>query len=327
MRIFTGALMPEGADTVVMQENTEALEGAVRIRELPTPRANVRKRGSDMRAGDLMLTAGSVLGPGEIGLLASQSYASVQVPRTPRVAILSTGDEVRDLGEPLPPGHIVNSNAYALAAHVQQAGGEPWILPTARDDRADLREKILLGLQADVLISAGGVSVGDHDLVAPVLAELGIEVLLHKVAMKPGKPLLFAVHEGVHHAVPIVGLPGNPVSAFVGFELFVRPGLRRMLGHAALHRPHARVTLAHDAAHKTGRTELARASLSPSERDNSHALVARLHEKQGSGSLPSLAYADALVILPAEQERFAAGTQLDALLLHDQPGSATTPFR
>ncbi len=307
MRIFTGAMMPEQADAVVLQEDTSREGAVVHVRVAPKPHANVRRRGSDLSQGELALSAGALLGAGEIALLASQDVASVHVFRRPRVAIVSTGDELRDIGEPARPGSIVNSNAYALCAQVLEAGAEPWVLPSVPDLRDEARAAFTTALRADVVVISGGVSVGDYDVVRDALADAGIELAFWKVKMKPGKPVSFARHG----RVPVLGLPGNPVSAWVTFELFVRPGLRKMLGDPSPERRRVRVTLAEAHRHATGRTEFARARLSYAD----GSAVAHLASRQGSGSLPALAGVDALVVLPEDQEHFAAGATLDALLL------------
>lgn len=321
MRIFTGAPMPAGADTVVMQEDTarpDGEPGRMVLNALPKPRANVRKRGSDLAAGAVALTRGRLLGPGEIGLLAGLDEALVDVFRRPRVAVLSTGDELREVGEPERPASIVNSNAYALAAAITQAGAEAVVLPVARDRMEEIAARVAAGLGADLLLSVGGVSVGDYDLVPRVLREAGVSLGFHKVAIKPGKPLLF----GTCGKVPVVGLPGNPVSALVTFEVFVRPGIARMLGHARPFRCPLIAELDAPYEHGPGRTELSRAQLTY-HRDR---VVAQLHTRQGSGSLMSMASSDALVILPGSIARFESGARVSVLRLSDPPGSAASPF-
>jgi molybdopterin molybdotransferase len=312
MRIFTGAPLPAGADAVVIQENTERHGSHVEVKTSAEPWANVRRRGSDLRAGDPALPAGAHLGPGEIALLASQDVGSVEVFRKPRVAIVCTGDELRDIGEPARPGSIVNSNAYALTAQVLEAGADPWLMPAVHDDRSRVAAAIRSALVADVVVLSGGMSVGDHDVVREALAEAGVELAFWKVQMKPGKPVGFAVHG----RVPVVGLPGNPVSAFVCFELFVRPGLRAMLGDPAPQRPRLPVKLARPYKHTPGRTELARARLSRS----ASGYLADVSPRQGSGSLPSIVGVDALVIIPAESSEVGVGEPLEALLIGRLPG-------
>jgi molybdopterin molybdotransferase len=317
MRIFTGGALPRGADTVVIQEDVAVEAAGARIRVLPALGANVRHAGSDLRAGSIALGRGSVIGAGEIGLLASLGHAEVRVHRKPRVAILPTGDELRELGAPAEHGSIVNSNAYSLAAAVASAGAEAHVLPIARDRSEDIRARLREARGADLLLTIGGVSVGDYDLVGQALRDEGFAIEFHKVAIKPGKPLLF----GVSEALPVIGLPGNPVSAFVTFEVFVRPCLYRLRGLARVFGELVPVKLAAAARHSRGRLEFARARLSR----EGDALVASLHALQGSGSLPSITNTDALVLLPASQSEFEAGAKLLALPL-GVPSRDTAPF-
>lgn len=311
MRIFTGAPLPDGADAVVLQEDTTRDGELVNIREAPRASLNVRRQGSDLRTGQQALAQHARLSPGELGVLASQDVASVSVFRRPRVAILSTGDELRDIGEPARAGSIVNSNAYALAAQVLEAGGEPWVLPPCRDILEEATAAIRAGLTADVLVVCGGVSVGEYDVVRDALVAAGVTLEFWKIKMKPGKPVAFA-RAG---RVPVIGLPGNPVSAWVTFELFVRPGLRKMLGDPRPERPRIRVLLADAVKRNAGRTEFARArvSLGP------EGPIAQLSSRQGSGSLPSIVNVDALVVIPAERDTLDAGEWLEAVLLTDFP--------
>jgi molybdopterin molybdotransferase len=304
-----------------MQENAErADDGAVSIRVTPEPGDNVRKRASDLARGALALARGSLIGPGEIALLAGLDTAQVTVTRRPRVAILTTGDELRGLGELARPGSIVNSNAYALAAAIAQSGAEPIVLPPARDRLDELTARVREGLAADLLLTVGGVSVGDYDLTPQALREAGVEVTFHKVAVKPGKPILFGVH--ADRKTPVVGLPGNPVSALVTFEVFVRPGLSRMLGHARPFAQRFRVQLAEAYTREASRTELARARLEP----QADGWLARLQARQGSGSLPAMAGCDALVILPRGVAHHPAGSTTWAVRIGDPPRSATPAF-
>lgn len=318
MRIFTGAPMPAGADSVVIQENTERTAATVRFLVSAPPGGNVRRRGSDLRCGNVCIPARTVIDAGEIGMLASQGLREVPVYRRPKVAIVATGDELREPGEALPPGAIYNSNAHALAAAVQGVGAEAWVLPIARDNAEDLGKALSSAFTADVVLCCGGVSVGEYDLVGTTLRQLGVELRFHKVAMKPGKPLLFAMRG----STPFVGLPGNPVSSWVAFELFVRPCLRRMLGHTLVHPRTFRVRLGHSHNRSTGRVELARARLTI----DGDATTAHLIAQQGSGSLPSLVAVDALVVFPADQGAFAAGSELTAIALHETRGQARPAF-
>lgn len=317
-RIFTGAVMPEGADAVVMQENTEAGDGAVHVKQAAASGENVRKQGSDLAAGAVMLDVGHRISAGEIGILAAQRFSSVTVFRRPEVAILSTGDELRDVSDPEEPGTIVNSNAYALAAQVRAAGGVPRVLPNVPDDLEVTVRRLQEALTADLVITCGGVSVGEYDLVKDAFDQVGIEANFWKVRVKPGKPLTF----GRRGTTPVVGLPGNPISAMVTFETFVRPGLRAMLGDRHPFRPAQTVILTHDHKHSPGRPELGRATVRHTERG----LEATMLRLQGSGSLPSMVGVDALVMLPMGQRTFEAGSELQAVLLRDEQGAVEAPF-
>lgn len=321
MRIFTGAPMPDGADTVIIQEDVDAGAGAIRVRELPKAGSNIRRRGSDLATGAIALPAGHGIGPGEIALLAALGCARVPTHRPPRVAIVCTGDELRDVHEELPPGALVNSNAYMLAAQVEDAGGIATVLPSAPDRIELIQQRFEQALaHSDLVLTSGGVSVGDHDLVAEALGRAGVETRFWKVAMKPGKPLLF----GMRGALPVLGLPGNPVSAFVGFEVFVRPMLARMRGLGAPFPALVPVRLAHDHRKSKGRPELARGVLA---RDPAGAApLASLHARQGSGSLPSIAQVDALVFLPGDAELLMAGTALSALRVSALPEQVEPTF-
>lgn len=319
IRIFTGARVPDGADAVVLQEEVTS-DGVRASFTRPVPGGqHIRRRASDLGAHRPMLPAGARLAAGELGLLASQRYSSVNVHRRPRVAVVCTGDELRDVGDPPEAGTIVNSNAYMLVALIQEAGGIPWVLPNVPDDPKATEDAFRSAVAADVVLSVGGASVGEHDYVKAAFEAVGVKLDFWKVKMKPGKPLVF----GTYNSVPIVGLPGNPVSSLVTFELFVRPGIRRMLGDPAPYRPRARVQLARDHRHSPGRTELIRATI---DRVGS-VLEATPLRLQGSGSLPSVVGFDALVVLPAEVESFAAGTELDAIMMHDRSSSYEAPVR
>lgn len=310
-RIFTGAPMPEGADTVVAQEDTERRGDDVAFFLAPEARRHVRARAADIRAGEPLLAVGHRIEAGTIALLASQGLGGVDVHRRPRVAILSTGDELRDVGDPAAPGTIVNSNAPMLAALVRLAGGVPRLVPRCGDELGAVVAALEGALQDDVVITTGGVSVGDYDVVRDAFERVGVDMSFWKIAIKPGKPVAFGRHGGT----PVVGLPGNPVSAFVTFFVFVRPGLRRMLGDPAPFPAPLRVPLAEPYEHKPGRTELVRARLTEDG--------ARLHSRQGSGAIPSLAWADALVVIPAEARRLEAGDSVVALPL--RTGSRAWP--
>ncbi len=318
MRIFTGARMPPGADAVVMQEEVRVDAGQVHFVRAPAVGDQVRARGSDAAEGSVLIAKHSLLGPGELGMLAAQGFAAVSVFRRPRVAILGTGDELRDVDEPTRPGSIINSNAYALAAQVREAGGEPVVLPNVGDELEATVRALEAGLGCDLVLTCGGVSVGAYDLVKQAFARVGIEADFWKVNIKPGKPLTF----GRRGRTPVVGLPGNPVSAMVTFEVLVRPGLRTLLGDPRPYRVRNVARLAVEHRHETGRVELARATVAVRE-GQLYATPLRL---QGSGSLPSMVGVDALVVLDEARELFAPGDRLATLLLRDATGAAVSPF-
>ncbi|MEM1024361.1 MAG: gephyrin-like molybdotransferase Glp [Myxococcota bacterium] len=319
MRIFTGAVMPEGADAVVIQEDVDRDGEQIWFRKGASPRANIRFRGSDSKAGETLLGQGLRVGPGEIGLLVSQGIATVDVFRQPSVAIMTTGDELRELGEALDEGTIYNSNAHALAAQVRAAGCRPVVFPIVGDSEHELRGSLARALRHDVVLTSGGVSVGEHDHVRDAFESSGVKADFWKVAVKPGKPLSFGVGPGGR---PVVGLPGNPISSMVTFEAFVRPCLRKMLGDPRPFRPPQSVRLTHPHRHSPRRPELARGKLT----HGPDGWELTLHRLQGSGSLPSMVDVDALVLLPAGEAEFEPGRRLQAILLRDETGHIHPPF-
>lgn len=307
-RIMTGAPMPRGADTVVIREQADDRGDTVHIEGSARPGENVRRAGEDVALEDRVLDAGTRVGPGEIGLLAALGQATVTVYRRPRVAILSTGDELVGVDVTPGPGQIVNSNAYALAAQVREAGAIPVPMGIAPDRLEPTIELLRRGTSADVLVTSGGVSVGDYDHVKDAFSQAGVTVDFWKVAMKPGKPLVFG---RTASGTPVFGLPGNPVSSMVAFELFVRPALLAMQGAIITERRRAPVAL-RDGYRKTpGRAHYVRARL---ERDGD-VLVATPVPKQGSGMLSSMIGIDALLEIPAERGDVPAGARVSAILL------------
>jgi molybdopterin molybdotransferase len=291
-RIFTGAPLPQGADAVIPQEEVETHGQIVRVPRPVAPGEYVRPAGEDVRAGETVLEPGHLVGAAEVGLLATLGRAQVRVFRRPRVAILSTGDELADLGTLIVPGKIPNSNTYALMAQVAHAGGEPINIGVASDNPSVIDERLRWGLSADVLISSAGVSVGEFDFVREALARLGAELHLWQVAMRPGKPITF----GSLGRRPVFGLPGNPVSAMVTFELFVRPALRKMAGHRTLHRPTIQAKALAPIPNPGRRRGYLRVTLTLS--DGKYG--ARLTGGQGSGILRSMVLADGLAVVPPD---------------------------
>ncbi len=305
-RIMTGAMMPDRADAVVMQEVTELVGDNVKIFESVEEYENVRFTGESVKQGDCVMTHGKVLRPPEVSMLASLNCAEVTVYRKPTVAVVSTGDELTPLGEPLLPGKIRDSNRYGMSAQVQNAGGIPIDMGIAPDDAAETERIFRESLaKADALITSGGVSVGEHDIVKNVLTKLG-KMNFWRVAMKPGKPQAYGIIDGK----PIFGLPGNPVSSLVVFELFVRPALLKMAGHTDLLRPTFKAVLAADVTNKDGRVNYMRAILT----DQNGEYIAKTTGPQGSGILHSLVLANGLITIPSGAT-LHAGETVDAQFL------------
>ena len=323
-RIFTGAPLPAGADTVVRQEDTEpAAPGRVTVVNGRDARKNVRHRGEDIRNGAVVLEAGTPLGPAQLGVLASIAHGMPLVHDAPHVAFLGSGDEIVDLDraeEILAGRKVATSNSYTLHALIQRTGGIPVDLGLARDTKDSLRERLSAARGTDLLVTTAGVSVGEHDLVREVLAELGGEIKLWRIAMRPGAPVGF----GTLHGKPWIGLPGNPVSAMVTFELFVRPVVRRMLGHRLPFRRTLPVRVGESITLGPKLRHFLRAVIKP-EGPDGH-LTARLTGPQGSGILTSMARANALLIVPEDRPAVPAGETLAALLLDDPHHVAEAPF-
>ncbi|MGB6067698.1 MAG: gephyrin-like molybdotransferase Glp [Desulfomonilaceae bacterium] len=319
VRIMTGGLIPSGADTVIMVEYTRTEGEYVLCFCDPGRGAHIRLHGEDVKAGEIVLSEGDIIRPPEVGMLATLGHAYVHVYQRPVVAILSTGDELVDLDQPFTEGKVVCSNSYSLAAQVLECGGVPLSLGIASDDEADQRSRISDGLRADVIITSGGVSVGKYDLVKDALSKLGMKVKFWKVAMKPGKPLVF----GTIGNKPVFGLPGNPTSAMISFEQFVRPALLKMMGHERLFRPLIEATLGENVDLRSNRLHLVRCKLY--ERDGSVTAVAA--GTQSSGALRSMVLADGLMILPPEEAPFSAGHRVRVQVLHtSSPLSPQSPY-
>jgi molybdopterin molybdotransferase len=324
-RIMTGAPLPDGTDTVVRVEDTDGGLDRVEVRNARDAGKNVRFRGEDMREGDPVIPAGTPIGPAQVGVLASCGAAVVDVYRRPRVAIMGSGDELVDLDrfhEALAGRKIVSSNSYTLHALVRTAGAEPLNLGVAADDPESLRERLLGAAGCDLIVTSAGVSVGEFDYTRDVLAALGAEMRFWKVRMRPGAPIGFGIlnrnsnrssdGDALSRGIPWIGLPGNPVSTMVTFELFVRPVLRRMLGHERLHRRPVQVVLEEPVTIGARLTHFLRAVVT-TRADGT--LAARLTGPQGSGILTSMSLANALLVVPEDRPRVEAGETASALLL------------
>ncbi len=311
IRIMTGATIPEGADAVVMVEVTKKSDSDfVEVFESVKVGQHIRLRGEDLQTGDLLIKAGTKLGAAEIGVLASVQRPFVKVARRPIVAILSTGDELVEIEEPVSAGKVVNSNSYSLAALVSASGGVPIVQPIARDNEEEIRSAIQASLAADFVVSSGGVSVGDYDYVKPVLDSLGADLKFWRVSMKPGKPIAFGLLAGK----PYFGLPGNTVSSMLSFLLFVKPALRKAMSCLPpWTMPIIDVTLDSNASSKGDRRTYLRANL----RYQDGRFYARLAPRQGSGVSSSMLGANALVILEEGVTALKQGNQAKALIIND----------
>jgi molybdopterin molybdotransferase len=308
MRIFTGAPLPGGADAVVPQEDIDALDARIILREVTPRGAYVRPAGEDVRVGDLVLEPGTLLGSAEIGLLATLGHSQVEVARRPRVAVLSTGSELADLGTEPGPAQIPNANTYSLMAQVMEAGGVAMNLGVAPDRLDIIGERIRRGCEADVLVSSAGVSVGDLDLVREALVGAGAELHLWKVNMRPGKPITFGSLAGR----PVFGLPGNPVSAMVTFELFVRPALLAMQRRRGASRSRVRAIAADPITNRGSRRGYLRVSLTL----DSGRWLARLTGDQGSGILRSMVAADGLAVVQPDT-KIERGREVEVILIRE----------
>jgi len=310
-RIFTGAPLPRGADTVEMQEEVDRT-GEVAVFRRPAQVGRfVRPVGDDVARGAVALAAGALLDPGAIGLCASLGRGQVAVHRRPRVAILPTGDEIVPLGTRPGPGQIIESNSHALAAAVAEAGGVPTILPAVVDEAVPLRRAIRKARGFDVLVTCGGVSVGDRDLVKAALADAGARLDFWKVAARPGKPLAF----GRRGRTVVFGLPGNPASALVAFELYARPALRALAGLSGIGRTIIRGRLAEAMEKPAGLTVYLRVRAEAT----GDGLVFSPLRTQASGNLTSTTGHQALAVLPPGRARFARGARVRAILVRDLP--------
>jgi molybdopterin molybdotransferase len=311
IKIFTGGVIPEGADAVVMVENTSGWGEEFELKKAASPGQNVRGSGEDVREGEVILRAGTEVGPPEIALAATQGYGALPVHRRPEVVVLSTGTELVEPGErELEPGEIYDSNSFGVMAQAHEIGARARRITAASDDDAVLRRAVEEALEtADVVVTSGGVSVGEKDLVKGTMLNLGVEQIFWGVKFKPGKPLFF----GARGDVRVFGLPGNPVSAMVCFELFVRPALVKMMGRQELGRPRIQVYFEKDVRNNFGRMHAMRVSLEKTERG----WLARSVGAQGSGLVSSLTKADALALIGPESEGVKSGEFVEAIVLRE----------
>ena len=308
MRILTGAPVPEGADAIVMQEETTRAGDVLTLTGAPRKGEHVRRAGEDLARGTIALKRGTRLRPSHVPLLAALEVVRPEVHRQPVVTVRATGDELREPGAPARPGTIIETNGLAIAAMARSVGARVRILPIAPDDRAALRAAVIDALDgAEVALTIGGVSVGDHDLVKPILEEVGVALDFWRVSIKPGKPLAM----GRKGTTRVLGLPGNPVSAMITFLLFAAPLLRALEGelHPLPQKSHAR--LSRDVKHHPGRTELLRATLSAEGGETVVTPIA----SQSSGSIVSMAWADALVVVPKDSTGLAKDATVEVIRL------------
>ncbi|MFH1016300.1 MAG: gephyrin-like molybdotransferase Glp [Chloroflexota bacterium] len=317
IRIMTGAPVPQGADAVVRFEDTDeterkgAAQNEIGVLCKLKPGTNIRRAGEDVVKGSLILKKGTVIRPAEVGVLASLGKSKASVIRRPVVAVLATGNELVEVGKPLPPGRIYNSNTYSVAALVKRYGGIPKILGIALDTEKSLIEKLRQGQDADMLITSGGVSAGDYDMVKDVLAKEG-EITFWTVRMKPGKPLAFGtIKGGKGRSIPHLGLPGNPVSSMVTFELFARPAIFKMMGKKNFTKPAVEATLEEPIANTDGRRVFVRTIVEK----RGGKFYARLTGPQGSGILTSMSLANGLVVVPEDKAEVKAGETVKVMML------------
>ncbi|MEO5956091.1 MAG: gephyrin-like molybdotransferase Glp [Nitrospiraceae bacterium] len=307
IRIMTGAPIPKGADTILKVEDTEHTPNSVRVFKPEPQGANIRPQGEDVKKGECIIAKGTQIRPGEAGMLAILAKSFVFVYQRPRVAILSTGDELADLDERFSEEKIINSNSYGIAAAVREAGGIPFLLGIARDTPAALKEKISHGLTADILVLSGGVSMGDYDFTKTVFHELGAEMNFWKLAIRPGQPLAFGKIQGKL----AFGLPGNPVSSMVTFEQLVRPAMLKMSGHLTYGRPVLQAIFQENFSKRTDRRHFLRGVLTQEE----GVFKVRTTGAQGSGILTSMVKANCLIDIPVEVERVSPGDLVSVQLL------------
>jgi molybdopterin molybdotransferase len=312
VKIMTGAPIPAFCDAIVPIEDTAEVDGHVLIKAKVTTRQHIRFTGQDVKLGEVVVSSGTIIRPPEVSMLATCNRTSIAVYRKPRVAILSTGDELVELGGALSAGKVINSNAYSLAASIREAGAIPVFLGIARDNQASHREKMTEGLRADALITSAGVSTGDRDLVREVLAELGVRELFWKVDIKPGGPMAF----GLKDDRPVFCLPGNPVATMITFEEFVRPALLKMLGHRRVFKRFEMAVFQGEVRNRPGKSKFVRVRLEHREGK----IFAYSAGDQSTGMLTAMLKADGLAMIPADRALLSPGDMVGVHVLYNDLG-------
>ena len=316
-RIMTGAPLPEGANAVMKMEETEKAGQKVKIRAEAQDGQDIRRSGEDVRQGELAVPKGSIVRPAAIGMLASLGRSFISVYQRPLIAVLATGNELVDIDESPSPWKIVNSNSYSIASQALDCGALVMQMGIAKDNREDLIAKFQAAMRADIIISSGGVSVGDYDLVKDIMQEVGSKMQFWQVAMRPGKPLAF----GRAGNVPMFGLPGNPVSSMISFEQFIRPAILKMTGHQNIFRKTVVAVLQDDIEKRKGLTYFTRAWV----KVGAGGYTATTTGEQGSGILKSMVRANGLIVLPENVERVNSGAEVKVQLLDSSLGWTSRP--
>ena len=316
-RIMTGAPIPVGADAVMKMENTEKDGQKVRIKAEADRGQDIRCAGEDVREGELVMPRGTIVRPAGIGMLASLGRSFISVYQRPLIAVLATGNELVDIDESPSPWKIINSNSYSLASQVLDCGALSMQMGIAKDNREDLIAKFQSAMRADIIISSGGVSVGDYDLVKDIMQEVGSRMQFWQVAMRPGKPLAY----GRAGNVPMFGLPGNPVSSMISFEQFIRPAILKMMGHQNIFRKTVRAVLHDDIKKGKGLTHFIRALV----KVDAGGYTVSTTGEQGSGILKSMVRANGLIVLPENVERVNSGAEVKVQLLDSSLGWTPRP--
>lgn len=316
-RIMTGAPIPRGANAVMRMEDTRKDGKHVQIMAEAAPGLDIRKAGEDVHEHEIVIPRGTLIRAAEIGMMAAVGRAFVSVYQRPLVAVLATGDELVDIDEQPASWQIISSNTYSIAAQIMECGAIPLNVGIARDNRKDLIAKFMAALRADIVISSGGVSVGDYDLVKDIMKEVGDGMQFWQVAMRPGKPLAFGSMEGV----PLFGLPGNPVSSMISFEQFIRPSILKMTGHRNIFRQAVRATLLEDISKSKGTVHFIRAVVSCNE----GRYMARTTGEQGSGILKSMVTANGLIVVPEEVTEVKAGETVTVQLIDNSLAQTFAP--